>query len=74
MIIIIIIIMKTIKIITTIIITMIIVIIIIIIIIIIISPWPSIVRVGVRRRIVMSHGQVKCSSALVGNHLEMVSR
>ena len=73
MIIIIIIIMKTIKIITTIIITMIIVIIIIII-IIIISPWPSIVRVGVRRRIAMSHGQVKCSSALVGNHLEMVSR
>ena len=53
--IIIIIIMKTIKIITTIIITMIIV-----IIIIIISPWPSIVRVGVRRRIAMSHRQVKC--------------
>ena len=69
MIIIIIIIMKKIKIITIIIITMIIV-----IKIIIISPWPSIVRVGVRRRIAMSHGQVKCSSALVGNHLEMVSR
>ena len=69
MIIIRIIVMKTIQIITIIIITVIIV-----IIIIIISPWPSIVRVGVRRRIAMSHGQVKCSSALVGNHLEMVSR
>ena len=31
-------------------------------------------RVGIRRGIAMSHGQVKHSSTLVGNHLEMVSQ
>ena len=31
-------------------------------------------RVGIRQGIAMSHGQVKCSFALVGNHLETVSQ
>ena len=36
------------------------------------NPVAWIYQVGIQQGIAMSHGQVKCSSALVGNHLEMV--
>ena len=49
-------------------------IIIVIIIIIKFSLWPWNIWVGIQQGITMFHGQVKPSSALIGNHIEMVSQ
>ena len=49
-------------------------IIIVIIIIIKFSQWPWNIWVGIQQGIAMSHGQVKPSSTLIGNHIDMVSQ